>query len=85
MKRTKLHAVEMVRRIRDQQTEKLADKTPQEVIAFFRRVGKASRQAAGASRMNRSRSRLSLTSRTSTDADDFMRSSAGRSSMTRVQ
>ncbi len=50
MKRTKLHTVEMVRRIRDQQTEKLADKTPQEVIAFFRRVGKASLQAASGRR-----------------------------------
>lgn len=50
MKRTKLHTVEMVRRIRDQQTEKLADKMPQEVIAFFRRVGKASLQAASGRR-----------------------------------
>jgi len=50
MKRTKLHAVEMVRRIRDQQAEKLADKTPREVIAFFRRAGKASLQAASGRR-----------------------------------
>jgi hypothetical protein len=50
MKRTKLHAVEMIRRIRDQQTEKLADKTPQEVIAFLRRVGRASLQAASGRR-----------------------------------
>lgn len=46
MKKTKLQAVEMIRRIRDQQAEKLADKTPQEVIAFFRRAGKASLHAA---------------------------------------
>ena len=46
MKTTKLHTIEMVRRIRDQQAEKLAGKTPQEVIAIFRRAGKASLQAA---------------------------------------
>lgn len=50
MKTTKLHTVEMVRRIRDQQAEKLAGKTPEEVIAFFRRAGKASLRAATARR-----------------------------------
>ena len=50
MKTTKLQAVEMVRRIRDQQAEKQASKTPQEVIAFFRRAGKASLQAVSARR-----------------------------------
>ena len=46
MKRTKLHAVEMVRRIRDHQAEKLAGKVPEDVIAFFRRAGTSSLQAA---------------------------------------
>ena len=46
MKTTKLHALEMVRRIRDQQAQTLAGRTPEEVIAFFRRAGKASFQAA---------------------------------------
>ena len=50
MKKTKLRAVEMVRRIRDQQAQKLADKTPQEVIAFFRGAGKASLRTASGRR-----------------------------------
>jgi hypothetical protein len=51
MKRTaKLRAVEMVRRIRDKQARTLAGKSPEEVIAFFRRAGKASLQAAGVRR-----------------------------------
>ena len=50
MKTTKVHAVEMVRRIRDKQAEKLADKTPQEVLAFFRRAGKATLRAASGRR-----------------------------------
>lgn len=44
---TRLRAVEMVRRIRDKQARTLAGKSPEEVIAFFRRAGKASLQGAG--------------------------------------
>jgi hypothetical protein len=50
MKRTNLHAVEMVRRIRDQQAKKLAGKAPEDIIAFFRRAGKSSLQAASGRR-----------------------------------
>ncbi len=53
MKRTKLHAVEMVRRIRDQQAAKLADRTPEDIIAFFRRAGEASLQAASGRRQRK--------------------------------
>jgi hypothetical protein len=53
MKRTKLHAVEMVRRIRDQQAEKMADRSPEDIIAFFRRAGKASLQAVSGRRQRK--------------------------------
>lgn len=50
MKKIKVHAVETIREIRDQQAEKLAGKPPEEVIAFFRQAGKSSLQAVGARR-----------------------------------
>ena len=39
--KTEIKAVEMVRRIRDAQAEQLADKKPEEIIAFFRQAGSA--------------------------------------------
>ena len=46
--RSKIHTIEMVRSIRDKQAEKLAGAAPEDVIAFFRRAGKASLQTASA-------------------------------------
>ena len=42
----KIDAVEMVRRIRDEQAKTLSGKSRSEVIAFFRKAGEAARQAA---------------------------------------
>ena len=41
MKGTRVRAVDMVRRIRDQQAKALAGKSAAEVIAFYRAAGKA--------------------------------------------
>lgn len=41
MKARRIHAVEMVRKIRDRQSRRLAGKTPDEVIAFYRAAGEA--------------------------------------------
>ncbi len=41
-----IRAVELVRRIRDEQAQQLASKSEAEVIAFFRRAGEAARKAA---------------------------------------
>jgi len=41
MKGVSMHAVEMVRRIRDAQARALARKSPAEVIAFYRAAGVA--------------------------------------------
>ena len=41
-----IRAVELVRRIRDEQALQLAGKSDEEVIAFFRRAGDAARKAA---------------------------------------
>jgi hypothetical protein len=38
-----IRAVELVRQIRDQQAQQLADKSEAEIIAFFRRAGEAAR------------------------------------------
>jgi len=43
-KKTDIHAVELVRRIRDQQAELLQGKSNEEIIEFFRRAGEASRK-----------------------------------------
>jgi hypothetical protein len=36
MKTTRIHTVEMVRKIRDRQTRRLAGRTPEQIIAFYR-------------------------------------------------
>jgi hypothetical protein len=41
-----IKAVEMVRRIRDEQARMLSGKSKSEVIAFFRKAGEDARQAA---------------------------------------
>jgi hypothetical protein len=41
-----IKAVEMVRRIRDEQAQMLADKTKAEIIAFFKEAGETARQEA---------------------------------------
>jgi len=47
MSKTKtIHAVDMVRRIRDEQAAKLARKSEAEVIEFFKRAGQAAQKAA---------------------------------------
>ena len=47
MKKTPIRAVEMVRRIRDDLTKELAEKSPAEIIAFFNRAGDVARKQAG--------------------------------------
>ncbi len=46
MKAPRIRAVEMVRRIRDRQTKRLAGKTTEEIIAFYRAAGEAAMQDA---------------------------------------
>jgi len=46
MKTPSIRAVEMVRRIRDRQTKRLAGKTPEQIIAFYRATGDAAMQEA---------------------------------------
>jgi hypothetical protein len=41
VKASRIQAVEMARRIRDRQTRRLAGKTADEVIAFYRSAGQA--------------------------------------------
>ncbi len=41
MKARRIHAVEMVRKIRDRQSRRLAGKTADEIIAFYRAAGEA--------------------------------------------
>jgi hypothetical protein len=41
-----IRAVELVRRIRDEQAQQLAGKSSEEIIAFFRRAGDEARKAA---------------------------------------
>ena len=45
-KKTDIHAVELVRRIRDQQAVLLQDKSNEEIIEFFRKAGEPSRKRA---------------------------------------
>ncbi|HEX7550743.1 MAG TPA: hypothetical protein VF579_09225 [Candidatus Methylomirabilis sp.] len=45
-KKTDIHAVELVRRIRDQQAALLQDKSNEEIIEFFRKAGEPSRKRA---------------------------------------
>jgi hypothetical protein len=44
MKAPRIRAVEMVRTIRDRQSRRLAGKSPEEVIAFYRAAGEAAMQ-----------------------------------------
>jgi hypothetical protein len=46
MKAPKINAVEMVRKIRDRQARRLAAKSPEEVLAFYRAAGDAAMQDA---------------------------------------
>ena len=46
MAKTDIHAVEMVRRIRDEQAALLASKDQAAVLEFFRRAGEAAREDA---------------------------------------
>jgi len=43
-RKTDMHAVELVRRIRDQQAEMLEGKSNEEIIEFFRKAGEAFRK-----------------------------------------
>ncbi len=45
-KKIRIKAVDMVRRIRDDQAQMLAGKTKSEIIAFFKKAGEAARQEA---------------------------------------
>jgi hypothetical protein len=46
MEKTNIRAIEMVRRIRDEQAAALADKSEAEVLEFFRKAGEAAREEA---------------------------------------
>ncbi len=46
MEKSEIRAVEMVRRIRDEQAASLADKSEAEVLEFFRKAGEAAREDA---------------------------------------
>jgi hypothetical protein len=48
--KTQIKAVEMVRRIRDEQAQMLAGRSNAEIIAFFRKAGEAAREEAKQSR-----------------------------------
>jgi hypothetical protein len=43
---TPIRAVDLVRRIRDEQAQQLAGKSSEEIIAFFRQAGEEARKAA---------------------------------------
>ncbi len=45
-KKIQIKAVDMVRRIRDEQAHMLAGKSKAEIMAFFRKAGEAARQEA---------------------------------------
>ncbi len=45
MKKLRIKAVEMVRHIRDEQSQKLKGKSKAEIIAFFRKAGEAAQKA----------------------------------------
>ena len=56
MKAPRIRAVEMVRAIRDRQSRRLAGKSPEEIIAFYRAAGEAAMQdAARPSKLRRRR------------------------------
>lgn len=44
--KTEVKAIELVRRIRDEQGELLTGKSPEEIIEFFRQAGAAAREKA---------------------------------------
>jgi hypothetical protein len=44
MKAPRIRAVEMVRMIRDRQSRRLAGKSPEDIIAFYRAAGEAAMQ-----------------------------------------
>jgi hypothetical protein len=46
MAKTKIRAVELVRKIRDRQAKQLVGKSAAEIIAFYRRAGQAALNAA---------------------------------------
>ena len=46
MKAPKIRAVDLVRTIRDRQSRRLAGKSPEEIIAFYRAAGEAAMQDA---------------------------------------
>ena len=46
MEKSEIHAVELVRKIRDEQAALLAAKSESEVLAFFRAAGEAARRYA---------------------------------------
>ena len=46
MEKTDIHAVEMVRKIRDEQAALLAAKSEEEVLAFFRAAGQRAQEQA---------------------------------------
>jgi len=46
MKAPRIRAVAMVRKIRDHQARRLAGKSPEEIIAFYRTAGEAAMQDA---------------------------------------
>ena len=46
MKALRIRAVEMVRKIRDRQARRLAGKSPEEIIAFYRAAGEEAMQDA---------------------------------------
>jgi hypothetical protein len=55
MKRTKVRAVAMVRRIRDRLAKVLAGKSEAEIIAYYRVAGEAAMNAAGPPALSRSK------------------------------
>jgi hypothetical protein len=58
MKAPRIHAVEMVRKIRDRQSRRLAGKSPDEIIAFYRAAGEAAmREAEERSKLRRRQAR----------------------------
>jgi len=46
--KTEIHAVELVRRIRDEQAKLLRGKSDEEIIEFFRKAGEAAKRRARA-------------------------------------
>jgi hypothetical protein len=51
--KNEIHAVELVRHIRDQQAELLEGKSPEEIIDFFRKAGEAAGSGTRRSRKQR--------------------------------